>query len=219
MIPISQNEIRSAIGKYAVFHSSKSELAHQLDEMAIPSYLHWNPLVRWIIIERLKVIHKIILKESDIDALLDFGCGIGLLGVMSFSCCERIYSVDLFIEPAKLIKEHFHVPNMVPLEATEFHWDDYRNFFDVIVAADVLEHVDDLEGIFDQIEASLRPNGLLLLSGPTESWFYGLCRKIAGFTGEYHHRNIYDIENLLSKKGWSKIRMRSIPWFLPFRAC
>ena len=130
---------------------------------------------------------------------------------------KKIYSVDLFIEPAKRVKEHFHVQNMIPLEATEFHWDEFEDFFDTVVAADVLEHVDDLEGILDRIETSLRPSGRFLLSGPTESWFYGLCRKIAGFTGEYHHRDINDIENLLSKKGWSMMQVRSIPWFLPFK--
>ena len=64
MISVSPKEIRTAIGKYAVSHTSKSEISHQLHEMAIPSYLHWNPLVRWIISERLRVLCRLIKGEE-----------------------------------------------------------------------------------------------------------------------------------------------------------
>jgi 2-polyprenyl-3-methyl-5-hydroxy-6-metoxy-1,4-benzoquinol methylase len=106
---------------------------------------------------------------------------------------------------------------MYPIDAKDFRWEEYQNTFDVVVAADVLEHVDHLDSYLNNIYESLKEKGCFYLSGPTENWFYGLCRKIAGFTGEYHHRNIFDIENLLKEKGWEMIEIRSIPWFLPFK--
>ena len=221
MISISRQEIRSALEQYIVSLSIMPEGKHQLDEMAVPSYLHGNPLVRWIIRERLWALHHILCKEGKKrgkgGCLLDFGCGIGLLGVMQSAYVEKTVAVDLVIEPAKLIKEHYRVENMMPIAAVDFHWSDWQNAFDHVVAADVLEHVDNLDSFLDNIASVLRPEGRFFLSGPTESWFYGLCRKIAGFTGEYHHRNIYDIEKQLSDKGWHRTEVKAIPWFLPFK--
>lgn len=47
------------------------------DEMAIPSYLHWNPLIRWLMWRR----YEYILYLSEISkemSVLEFGCGIGV---------------------------------------------------------------------------------------------------------------------------------------------
>ena len=45
----------------------------------------------------------------------------------------------------------------------------------------------------------LKPDGRLIVSGPTESVFYRAGRRLAGFSGHYHVRNIYDIESHLSQ--------------------
>ena len=33
--------------------------AHDRDEMAIPSYLHWNPLIRWLMWRRYEVVAEL----------------------------------------------------------------------------------------------------------------------------------------------------------------
>ena len=64
------------------------------------------------------------------------------------------------------------------------------------MALDVLEHVEDLTGILRQFEKLLRPTGVVVISGPTESALYRLGRRIAGqrFTGDYHVSNIGKVE-------------------------
>jgi SAM-dependent methyltransferase len=87
---------------------------------------------------------------------------------------------------------------------------------DVILALDVLEHVDDLAAVLRQMVRLLKQDGLLLVSGPTENWLYRLGRRIgqriAGpeFSGHYHRRNIDDIRCELDKHFAVKIVRRLV---------
>jgi hypothetical protein len=56
----SHQEIKTALRKIILERSNHGQLDHELYEMAIPSYLHWNPLVRWIIRERLYTVNTLI---------------------------------------------------------------------------------------------------------------------------------------------------------------
>jgi len=49
---------------------------HNKDEMAIPSYLHWNPLIRWLMWRRYEYISHLSGFSRDMT-VLEFGCGIG----------------------------------------------------------------------------------------------------------------------------------------------
>ncbi|MGL4594575.1 MAG: class I SAM-dependent methyltransferase [Thermoguttaceae bacterium] len=206
---LSSENIRTALASY---QGEK----HVTDEMAIPSYLHWNPLVRWIIRERLRVVQRMILTKKPVARnILDFGCGLGLMSVLLADHCETITSVDLEIEPAQCVQRYYGIENMFPVDAKKFDW---SGNYDAVIAADVLEHVDDLELFLDKIKSVVNPQtGQLILSGPTENWFYSLCRKIAGFKGDYHERSIFDIEEVLRQSGWKMTEIRSIPWFLPVK--
>ena len=50
---------------------------HDRDEMAIPSYLHANPLIRWLMWRRYETIARF-LDRVDGDTAFEFGCGLGL---------------------------------------------------------------------------------------------------------------------------------------------
>ena len=82
----------------------------------------------------------------------------------------------------------------------------------VIIATDVLEHVDNLEELIKVFKTKLSQKGALIISGPTENVIYGICRKIAGFTGDYHVRNIFDIEKVVENLGFQQIQERALPF-------
>jgi SAM-dependent methyltransferase len=75
------------------------------------------------------------------------------------------------------------------------------NSFDLIIALDVLEHVQDLPKTLNELLALLKPNGQLIVSGPTENILYQLGRRIAGpeYSGAYHERGIAEIKIELLK--------------------
>ena len=64
---------------------------------------------------------------------------------------------------------------------------------DYVVATDVLEHVPDLGSCIATFARLLRPAGLLVMSGPTETALYRLGRLLAGFAGKehYHHTDVF----------------------------
>ena len=66
--------------------------------------------------------------------------------------------------------------------------------FRTILALDSLEHNEDVGAIVRRLAASLRDDGTLIVSGPTESGLYRLGRRIAGFGGHYHKQTVYDVE-------------------------
>jgi ubiquinone/menaquinone biosynthesis C-methylase UbiE len=100
------------------------------------------------------------------------------------------------------------------------------SFFDVVFALDVLEHVREAELGIREIRRVLKTGGFAILSGPTESWFYKLCRFIqfgvinkniikdkSGFRGQidYHFHTVYEIEELFLREGFKRINTKLLP--------
>jgi SAM-dependent methyltransferase len=86
------------------------------------------------------------------------------------------------------------------------------NTFAAIFALDSLEHNEDIPSLVAQLAPLLTDDGIFILSGPTESGFYKFGRRLAGFSGHYHHSNIFDIERILSKH-CRLLRARHVPKF------
>lgn len=184
---------------------------HDRDEMAIPTYLHANPLIRWLMWKRYDRLADM-MEGNASGAALEFGCGIGLFLPELSRQYGTVYAIDLFPHYArrmaaeKGIRVHF-IQDLDDIEAASL---------DVIVAADVLEHIEDLKGYLQQFHRTLKPGGQLLVSGPTENLLYKLGRLVAGFgdKGDYHHTNIYHLIDAIEKSGFRKGEVVNLP--LPF---
>ena len=178
------------------FATAIREKSAILDEAAFPAYAHRNPLIDRVFWGRLAAAEKYLVSKS-LDSVLDFGCGSGIMSYIMAGFAGRVIATDL--EPATFARMQQAVcfPSNVEFKAVgELGSEIYQGSFDAIVALDVLEHIEDLTGILRQFEKLLRPNGVVLISGPTESALYRLGRRIAGrrFTGDYHVTNIEKIE-------------------------
>jgi len=162
-------------------------------ESAVPSYTHRIPMIRWLMFRRLDMIERMALAELPRNATraghsaLDFGCGIGMM-------------------------IPFHAANVVflPPEELATRIDDAR--LNVVIAADVLEHVDDLATVVGTLRRKMRVGGALIVSGPTESRAYRWGRKIAGFTGEYHVRSVFEVEEGIRAGGLVRERVLRLPF-------
>lgn len=89
-----------------------------------------------------------------------------------------------------------------------------QDAYAAIFALDALEHNDDVGSIIDVLAKGLRPDGVLLISGPTENALYRAGRLIAGFSGHYHKTNIWQIEEVAKTK-LRPVRRRLVPVGLP----
>ena len=192
---------------------------HDRDEMAIPSYLHANPLIRWLMWRRYEVLAKLIGERSG-PTVLEFGCGMGLFLPELNRRFDRVFAIDLFPDYAKALCERRALNTQFVATLDEIPDVD----IDVIVAADVLEHLDDLPAFSANFARILKPTGKLLVSGPTENLIYRLGRLLAGFggKGDYHHTNIDRLIEDISTHGFTHVRTIGLPFSLPprlFKIC
>lgn len=168
-------------------------------EMAVPSYSHWNPLIRWLFWWRLDSAVRLAELRPG-AAVFDYGTGSGILLPTLASVAKRIVATDIELAPSRATAaarsievEFVELPALRQFVATN------HATLECIFALDVLEHVEteELRDLSTSFRSLLRPGGRLIVSGPTESAAYKVGRALAGFKNEYHHRNIFDIDRTL----------------------
>ena len=180
----------------------------ELEESCVPSYCHPNPLAAAISWFRLLIARALYLSTGAGVPVLDFGASTGELfhllpGDGSYHFVEGSDAL------ARTLSRAIPAAKRERLDALP------RAYFEVVFALDSLEHNDDAPEIIDELIASLRIGGRLIVSGPTENLAYRLGRRIAGFGAHCHHRTtIYEIERALSER-LEPIERRSLPRGLP----
>jgi 2-polyprenyl-3-methyl-5-hydroxy-6-metoxy-1,4-benzoquinol methylase len=173
-------------------------------------YTNANPLVRWIFWRRLALLLDFS-DEVGRGRALDFGCG---EGAILPSLCRRfgkVAAVDLEISAAQALSRLYRLENLSLLQARAPELPFGAGVFDFIVAADVLEHLQDLEQVVTELHRLLAPEGRLVVSAPSENLLYELGRKIFGFTKpDDHYHSPPQIEKEL-KRHFSLRHKRYLP--------
>jgi 2-polyprenyl-3-methyl-5-hydroxy-6-metoxy-1,4-benzoquinol methylase len=173
-------------------------LAGEYDEQALPAYSHRNRLMRWLFWQRLRRVVKYFERQMPPGSqVLDFGCGVGMLLPLLKWRGFQVSGVDLDIRHTSSFLDAFgiHDVTIVPAESLTMLPGAH---FDAVTALDVLEHVPNLEEMVVRLGELLRPGGKLIVCGPTENFWYRLGRRLAGFSGVYHVRNIEDIRRTVA---------------------
>lgn len=186
-----------------IFQNLIEEKSAILDEAAFPAYAHRNPIIERVFWGRLAAVEGYLAARS-IETVLDFGCGSGVMSYILSGFAQRVVATD--IEPATFnrMQQMISFPRNIGFAtAAELANEAYRQSFDAIIALDVLEHIQDLKGTLQKFKKLLKPGGVVVISGPTESALYRLGRRIAGsrFTGAYHVSNIGAIERECQRHG------------------
>jgi len=122
--------------------------------------------------------------------VLDFGGGNGILVSTLAARFERVDCVDLRAEMAERVAREDGLDNVHVHSAELFGLKLPDATFDTIIAADVLEHLTELEEMIQEFRRLLVPGGELLVSLPSENRFYEFGRKVFGYTkphDHYHH--------------------------------
>ncbi len=177
------------------------------DEMAIPSYTHKNPLIRWLMWKRYETIFKIS-NLNNTQVVYEFGCGIGLFLPTLFRYSKKVYATDIYPQFAKKLCHDYNLEISFVDSIEEIKED-----LDLIISADVLEHIEDIKPLILKWHKKLKKNGKLIISGPTENFIYKVCRFIAGFSdkGGYHIYNIKDILETVKSHGYKLKTQKSLP--------
>lgn len=187
---------------------------HQFDEQALPSYTNPNPLMRYLFWERIKIVINSISHLDKLNTCLDFGCGLGTMVPYLLKKTKSLFVLDLDTSLLKELGKKEGWKNIAYVTDLD-QLKDQKGKLDLILALDVLEHVDDLPEVLEKFSQLLSDNGKIIITGPTENFIYKIGRKLANYSGEYHERNIYDIKIEVEKR-FKIISQRTLFRILPF---
>jgi len=148
---------------------------------------HW-----WFVTKKkivLDTINRHLSKHADIK-VLDIGCGSGLM-LNALEDVGQTYGMDMSDEAINFSKEIFNgkvakgvLPNQIPYE---------ENFFDLITALDVIEHVDqDIDSLM-AIRSRLTSGGKAIITVPAYMFLW------SSFDELNEHKRRYTLSELNSK--------------------
>ncbi len=186
--------------------------SENLAEAAFPAYSNPNPLMNFLFWQRIYHVVQYIEQKGNLEKVLDFGCGSGVMLPFLAERANQVIGVDIDLEPIKKVEEYILFPKNISFQET--YQDIPKKSLDLIIALDVLEHVDNLDQELAKLSSLLISGGEIIISGPTENLFYKLGRFLAGseYSGDYHVRNIYDIRRITAKK----MRVKNLATLYPF---
>jgi ubiquinone/menaquinone biosynthesis C-methylase UbiE len=198
----------------------KSAIFPELDKL----YVSKNPFVRNLFWQRIRT--AITFAEiRDDSILLDIGCGSGRLikSIREISNKCECWAIDVL--DSKIMENvscKFQVADVRSLPFND-------HYFDIIFVLDVLEHIkDDVHSAIRETHRVLKPGGLVILSGPTESIFYRFCRSLLfsltkkvrenqetleGHEIDFHYHTVHQLEQEFISDGFSLSRRKSLPGF------
>jgi len=178
-------------------------------------YVHSNPIARDIFWQRIEKLFNYITEYTGNDALvLDFGGGSGVFAKSLCTFFNRVELVDLDTVCAEKIKNEFRLNNLKIISS------DIRSFtplqkYDLVIAADVLEHFKDLTVPLEFIHSNLKKDGLLMVSLPTENRLYEIGRKMIRKKKPVDHfHSSSNVIEFISSRGFKLLEKAYIPRYL-----
>lgn len=138
--------------------------------------------------------------------LLDVGCGTGFVleGIWRRDPALRLAGCDIRL--ATLVEARRQLPDITFFAADVFAIP-YESEFDVVVALDVLEHIDDDRAALCALRNVIKPGGGLILTVPQHPWLWS---QVDDFSC---HRRRYvrlDLESKMTDAGFELVRRTSL---------
>ena len=179
------------------------------EESCIPSYCHPNWLAAYVSWLRLFNVAKLARRHAPRALqMLDFGASTGELGHLVSEGGRGYDFIEGDDKPAEYLESRLKHARRQTLQSAP------DGAYDIVFAIDSLEHNTDYADLLVKLVGKLRPNGVLILSGPTESALYRVGRRIARFDGHYHETTIREIEAAASRL-LARREVRSVMPFAP----
>lgn len=141
------------------------------------------------------------------DACMDFGCGSGVFLPTLSNLFSSVRGMDIEMVEAPQIVDYYRLKNvqLMNCDINTYAFDN-RDLFDVITAADVLEHFEKLDKPVSQIYRWLKDDGLLFTSLPTENLFTRLTRMLGRIEKPWDHYHTGEsVEYFLQEHGFRKM--------------
>jgi methionine biosynthesis protein MetW len=136
--------------------------------------------------ERVKTIVQLVDKHLiknhvSIERILDMGCGRGELAKILSSQLEakEVVGVDIDEEALKMVTK---LRNIMVIRADLNRSLPFKdNYFDLILMAEVIEHVYDTDHVLSESRRVLRPSGYMIVTTPNLAWWLNRLVLLMGY--------------------------------------
>lgn len=178
-------------------------------------YYSGNLLMRRIFWQRLYLLNHLICRHAKkMESCLDFGGGGGVMLPTLAQRFDQVTLLDLDVAEAQRVVQYYHLNNVKILQQDVATSEFPAPGFNIIIAADVLEHFRELSTPITALHRWLSPDGLLFTSLPTENWIYVMLRKLFGVTKPIdHYHTGYEVETYLAAHGFAKVVTAAAPLY------
>ena len=175
--------------------------------------------------ERLEIVEMI---PRDATTVLDVGCAAGAFGaaLKRRSPGLRVVGIEYAEGPASLARER--LDEVLQLDLNSLSEGQIPGSFDVIVCADVIEHLLDPERLLSLLASHLMPGGVLVLSVPNVRHWSVLAPLLIDDLFTYADEGLLDrthvhlftyteLVQMLGRSGWKPIDLRLVEIAMPAR--
>jgi len=118
---------------------------------------------------------------ANISKILDIGCGNGKITMLlkTCSCAQEACGIDADAESLKTAKKAGVKTFNLDLDEDTFPFE--SNYFDAVVAGEVIEHLVNPDHLLDEAHRTLKQGGLFFITTPNLSAWYNRVALLLGF--------------------------------------
>jgi ubiquinone/menaquinone biosynthesis C-methylase UbiE len=158
-----------------------------------------------------KTLLSLSVRNGSVGKVLDIGCGTGALLDQLQTCSTEVWGVDVSSEALKYCSLRGHA-KLVLADAT--HVPFRSEYFDVVTAIGLIEHLEDDAAFLAEVKRLLKPNGMLILLTSSFPYLWSMHD-----TANEHKRRYYlrRLNKKINELGFQSIRFSHLNFFLfPF---
>lgn len=153
--------------------------------------------------------------------LLDIGCQDGKMSSIISEEGFKVYGIDIDDSLIEKATERFPEINFKCVDCgKELPFP--NDFFDIVWAGDVIEHITDTDIFVNEINRILKKDGLFIMSTPYHGLIKNILIAVLNFEGHFnpefpHYKffTIKSLKNILEKRGFSIFTVNYIGRFRP----
>ncbi|MFY9577885.1 MAG: class I SAM-dependent methyltransferase [Gaiellaceae bacterium] len=139
------------------------------------------------------------------SSLLEVGCGTGFVLAALNTRCPGLRVAGGELSPAAIEIARSRVPE-VPVFQLDARRLPFESEFDVVAAFDVLEHIEDDEGVLAQMARATTAQGGVLVAVPQHPWLWGAVDDFSGHVRRYTRR---ELARKVERAGLQVVRVTS----------
>ena len=198
----SADHMRAALSGEARNHSPNGYVREVFDQFAGHYEASLTDNLGYDLPSELLNIYLHLLPGGRPQRLLDLGCGTGLVGEQFCSLCQSMTGVDisrkmLDVAHEKKLYNYLHVSEII-----EFLRTDPETNYDLIVCADVLPYLGDLEELFNRVSYIMATHGHFMFS--VEHFSSDADSPVLQQSGRFAHSGCY-VFDTAARAGWNII--------------